>query len=346
MLAANPKFFKVRRGLRAFEVEFVPNEDTAVNLLRTHAIDYIYQPSIQTYPSLRGASRRPHRLGQHERLRRHGAEPLARRTCRPRVRTAIAAAIDKTALTRQLTYGQETIATEDIPDWMWAFDPSVQSVPFDPARAKALLASAGWIAGADGIARKDGRPLELLLVDRTRRATDRSESLLIQAALRRIGIAVERQVLPHRHSLRAAGMGGIHARRQVRSPRLPLVCRHRSRQLVAVHVRELSAARLQRSALLQRARWTPRRPSPSTHYDRATRKRAYSTDRASALGRQSDGLLLVAAPARGDLASTSTASRPTPWSSPGMRGNGVSDARAVSCIGSASQPSLEDCRGN
>src|SRR5580704_8554260 len=53
LLTANHSFFEGPPALNSIEIHFVPNEDTAVNLLRTHAIDYFYQPSIQTYPSLR-----------------------------------------------------------------------------------------------------------------------------------------------------------------------------------------------------------------------------------------------------------------------------------------------------
>jgi peptide/nickel transport system substrate-binding protein len=209
VLAANRGFFYGPPGLARVDIEFVPNEDTAVSLLRTHAIDYIFQPSIQTYPSLRTLP--DARIVWVNMNGYEGAELNCSRSelSDPRVRGAIAAAIDKRALTRQLTYGQERTATEDIPDWMWAFDPSVRSAPFDISFAKALLARAGWIPGPDGIVRKNGRPLELLLATDTATATHRSESLLIQAALREIGIAVTVKYYPLDILYAPQGMGGI-----------------------------------------------------------------------------------------------------------------------------------------
>ncbi|MGB6739199.1 MAG: ABC transporter substrate-binding protein, partial [Candidatus Cybelea sp.] len=126
-----------------------------------------------------------------------------------RVRRAIAAAIDKVSLTQRLTYGQTTVATEDLPNWIWAFDPNVKSVPFDPEAAKRLLAQAGWVAGADGVARKNGQPLELLFVTDNASATHRSEAILIQAALRRIGISLEVKYYPFDILYAPQGMGGI-----------------------------------------------------------------------------------------------------------------------------------------
>ncbi|HZY96419.1 MAG TPA: peptide ABC transporter substrate-binding protein [Candidatus Cybelea sp.] len=209
VLDANPAFFEGAPALRRIEVEFVPNEDSAVNLLATHSIDYIHEPSLQTYPQL-------HALpdARVTWVNVNGFEGVEMNCSHValadvRVRNAIAAALDKGALTRQLTYGQVITATEDLPNWIWAFDPSVVSVPFNPNAARALLARAGWIPGADGIVRKNGRPLELLLATDTTTATHRSESVLIQAALRRIGISVNVKYYPLDILYASQGMGGI-----------------------------------------------------------------------------------------------------------------------------------------
>ncbi len=209
VLDANRTFFEGPPGLRQIRIEFVPNEDSAINLLRTHNIDYVYQPTIQTYPALHALSD-SHIVWVNV----NGFEGMEANLSHPplddvRVRTAIAAAIDKNALASQLTHGQSTTATEDLPNWMWAFDPSVRSVPFDPSYAKSLLARAGWVAGADGIVRKQGRPMELMLATDTATATHRSESLLIQAALRRIGILVGVKYYPFDILYAPQAMGGI-----------------------------------------------------------------------------------------------------------------------------------------
>ncbi len=209
VLGANPAFFNRTPGLRRVVIEFVPNENSAVNLLATHAIDYLVQPSIQTYPALRALPDARIvwvNVNGFEGVEFNLSHPVL---ADPRVRMAIAAALDKDGLTRQLTHGQETTATEDLPNWIWAFDPAVKSVQFDPANAKALLARAGWIAGDDGVVRKHGRPLELLLATDTEAATHRSESLLIQAALRRVGITVNVKYYPLDILYAPMGMGGI-----------------------------------------------------------------------------------------------------------------------------------------
>jgi peptide/nickel transport system substrate-binding protein len=208
-MTASRSFFEGPPKLQSVEIEFVPNEDTAINLLRTHAIDYIFEPSMQTYPALRsvpGARIVWVNVNGYEGMMFNLAHPVV---ADPLVRRAIGAAIDKASLVRQLAHGQATIATEDLPNWLWAFDPTVKGVPYDPRLAVRLLARAGWIAGSDGVVRKHGRPLQLLLATDTQTATHRSESLLIQAALRHVGVDVEVKYYPIDILYAPQGMGGI-----------------------------------------------------------------------------------------------------------------------------------------
>jgi peptide/nickel transport system substrate-binding protein len=209
MLTANPLFFRGAPKLQRITLQFVPNEDSEINLLRTHSLDYIFQPSIQTYPALHGLAD-AHvvwvNVNGYEGAEFNLSHAIV---ADRRVRTAIAAALDKAALTRTLTHGQSTTATEDLPNWMWAFDPTVRSVPLDLQRARQLLASAGWRIGSDGIARKGGHPLELLVVTDNASATHRSESVLVQAALQRIGVTSVVKYYPLDILYAPAGMGGI-----------------------------------------------------------------------------------------------------------------------------------------
>jgi peptide/nickel transport system substrate-binding protein len=206
---SNPAFFEGTPRLNRVVVQIVPDENTAINLLRTHSIDFIYQPSINTYPVLKDlADTKLVRVnmnafeGLEFNLTHFGVSDA-------RVRLAIAHALDKPGLVNRLTYGQDKVATEDIPDWMWAFDPNVESYPLDLATAKRLLLEAGYTIGADGIARKNGRSLHLLFVTDTANATHREESLLIQEALRRIGIEAEVKYYPVAILYESAALGGI-----------------------------------------------------------------------------------------------------------------------------------------
>lgn len=208
-LRANPGFFKGRARLDEVVISFVPDENTEVNLLRTHAVDFVLQPTINTYPAFTGipGSRIVFvNVNGYDGLQFNVARSVV---SNPDVRRAIAYALDKRTLVTNLTFEQERIASEDIPDWMWAHDASVKSLPYDVAAAKQLLARAGWQIAGDGIARRRGEPLTLLLACEADNATHRKESLLVQEALARIGIDVEVKYYPSEMVYATAGLGGI-----------------------------------------------------------------------------------------------------------------------------------------
>jgi peptide/nickel transport system substrate-binding protein len=272
---ANPNFFQGKPGLDRVHITFVPNDNTAVGLLQAHEIDYIFQAPIEMYPDL---AKLPD--AKMVFVDMNGFEGMEFNLTHPfvhdaSVRRAILSAIDKNALVQTLTHGQNKIATEDIPDWMWAYDKTVPIVKYDPAESKRLLAAAGWQPGSDGVLRKDGQPFELLLAADVG-ATHRSESILLQAALRRVGIDVEVKYYPESLLYAPAGAGGImHSGKfdMLLTPWYSGIDPDNSSQFTCANVpphgyndthyceREMDAA--QQIAL--------------THYSRAERKPAYAT---------------------------------------------------------------------
>lgn len=198
VLAANDAFFMGKPHLRRIVIRIVPDENTSVNLLRTRAIDYMFQASIATYPALKAVPGIRFvwvNMNAYEGLSFNTQhKPLDD----PRVRLALAYAIDKAELVRDLTYGQEKIATEDLPDWMWAYNPAVKRIPHDLAKAKALLQSAGVKL-----------PLNLVLVTDTANVTHKREAVLVQAMLHQIGVAAEVKTYPEDLLYAPAGSGGI-----------------------------------------------------------------------------------------------------------------------------------------
>ncbi len=208
-LVANPSFFLGPPRLARIEIHIVPNEDTEVNLLRTHDVDYLFQPSVETYPALRTVAG-----ARIVWVNVNGFEAVAFNLTHPPldnplVRRAIAASIDKAALTAEVTHGQSDVATEDLPNWIWAYEPSVRSVRFDRAAGRKLFATAGWLPDRNGMLRKNGRPLQLQLATDSQTETHRIESILLQAALRRAGVGVDVKYYPENLLYAPEAMGGI-----------------------------------------------------------------------------------------------------------------------------------------
>jgi peptide/nickel transport system substrate-binding protein len=209
VLARNDRFLLGRPHLERIDVRTVPDEDTAINLLATHSIDFIFEASIENYPALRALPDARIvwvNVNGYSYIQFNLARPFL---SDPRVRLALAYAIDKNELVKTLAFGTQTTATADIPDWMWAFNPRVRSYPHDPAEARMLLREAGWRPGPDGILHKDGAALSLVLVTNNSSTTRRREALEVQAMLRQIGVDTEVKSYPADVLYAPAGMGGI-----------------------------------------------------------------------------------------------------------------------------------------
>lgn len=197
-MTANDRFFMGKPHLRRIEIRVVPDESTAVNLLRTRAVDYMYQASVATYPELKKVP--GVRIVW---VNVNGYEGMAMNMRRkpfddPRVREAIAYAVDKAQLVRTLTYGQEKIANSDLPDWMWAWNPDVKSYPHDPAKARALLRAAGVKT-----------PLNIVIVTESANVTHKRTAVQLQAMLHDVGINAEVKTYPGDLLYAPAGAGGI-----------------------------------------------------------------------------------------------------------------------------------------
>jgi peptide/nickel transport system substrate-binding protein len=109
-----------------------------------------------------------------------------------RVRQAINVAIDRRALIDGLMYGYaEPIATFIPPLLGRAHDDGLEPFTRDPARARELLAEAGWVdTDGDGIVDKDGKPFSIELRTRTGDPVRENGALIIQRNLAEIGIEV------------------------------------------------------------------------------------------------------------------------------------------------------------
>ncbi len=105
-----------------------------------------------------------------------------------RVRRAIAAAIDRQAISDKITFKRYPVVDTAQPLGSWARDPTVHLPAYDPAAADALLDAAGWIRGADGIRSKNGKRLALTYVQFPESQTGVRAAAFIERELHARGI--------------------------------------------------------------------------------------------------------------------------------------------------------------
>ncbi len=107
-----------------------------------------------------------------------------------RVRQAIAHAADKKALIDGVLLGLGQEATGPYKPGTWAHNPNVRKYPHDPARAKALLAEAGW-KEKDGVLVKDGQPFEFTVLTNAGNDARAKTAAILQQNLAEVGIRIK-----------------------------------------------------------------------------------------------------------------------------------------------------------
>jgi peptide/nickel transport system substrate-binding protein len=112
----------------------------------------------------------------------------------PRVRKALAQAVNVPEMIKYIIYGRGVQSTGIFTPQMWFFDPSVMPLPYDPAAARTLLEEAGWKVGPDGIRVKDGKRFTFTLLANNGNEVRRDIATLVQDDLKRIGIEVKVEI--------------------------------------------------------------------------------------------------------------------------------------------------------
>lgn len=208
-LVANDDYFRGKPKLRRIVVREIPDENTSLNALRSHDVDWIFEASPQLYKQLKNLAgikivlnSQPQTLG----MQMNTSRPLLSDV---RVRRALDYAVDKQALVDKNTGGSATVAWADQPPFSWSYEPDVTKYPADPAKAKALLAQAGWTPGADGMLRKNGQPFTVQVSYNVENATRRLVAVQIQAMLKQVGIDAQIKAYPANIFFATYGQGGI-----------------------------------------------------------------------------------------------------------------------------------------
>jgi peptide/nickel transport system substrate-binding protein len=109
-----------------------------------------------------------------------------------RVRQAIAHAADKKALIDGVLLGLGQEATGPYKPGTWAHNPGVKKYPYDPEKAKALLAEAGWKEkDRDGVLKKDGNRFEFTVLTNAGNEARSKTAAILQQNLAGVGVKME-----------------------------------------------------------------------------------------------------------------------------------------------------------
>ena len=272
---ANDGYFLGKPKLRRVVYHFVPDENTLANQLRAHELDWFAVATPRVYPELKAIGGIDVRL-----VSLNANDGIMFNTKAPpfddaRVRRAVGLAIDKPLLVREATYGTTVPATEDLPPQLWAFDPHAGTAVRDLPAARALFDAAGWRAGPDGIRVKQRRRMNVSLAFRSDSATDRSRSVLIASMLKDAGMDVDLKGYTTAKLYGAPG-SGVLADGKFEAALQTWYSGMDPDDSTQLTCKEVAPRGFNWSRYCDPAMDAAQRTALS-HYDRATRKRAYST---------------------------------------------------------------------
>ena len=190
-MVANPLYWRGRPGLREIDFEYA-TDAKILDELKAHKVDFYEDAAQALEPELHGIGGTTVYLYPFTRWTDIGFNLDRPQLRDPRVRHALAAAIDRNGLIEHVTHGVNFPAETDQPPFFWAHDASVRTDAYDPASAARRLDAAGWRAGRDGLRRKHGVPMELEMVGAEDRQTLDAERY-IKSEWQRIGVRVNIQ---------------------------------------------------------------------------------------------------------------------------------------------------------
>ena len=199
VLGSNPDYFEGRPYIDGYIMRIIPDMATMFLELRTKGIDRMgltpLQYARQTENNLfrRNFNKYRYLSFSYTFL---GYNLKNSRFADKRVRQAIAYAINKTEIIQGVLLGLGREATGPYKPGTWPYNPRVKTYPHDPAKAKSLLAEAGWKDGnGDGILEKGGEPFVFEIITNQGNEVRGKTAEIIQRRLAEVGIKVNIRVL-------------------------------------------------------------------------------------------------------------------------------------------------------
>src|SRR5262245_50337467 len=190
VLTANPDYFDGAPTIKQLRVKIVPDSSTREEELRKGSVDLAINADLDpvAVEGLQKAERIKVEMNDGTNITHIGVnlqDPILKDQ---RVRQALAFATDRQTIIRDLLKGQARIAYSVLPVSQWAYEPQVETYPYNPDRARQLLDEAG-------LGDKGERPRINLVLKTSTVSYSRKVGEAIQEQWRRVGIALELQPL-------------------------------------------------------------------------------------------------------------------------------------------------------
>jgi len=199
VLEANDRYFEGRPNIDQYIYRIIPDSSTMFQELLSGGVDMMGLNPLQY---LRKSETR--RIRENYRKFRYPANAftyLGYNLSSPlfsdkKVRQALAYAIDRQSIIDGVLMGLGQPCTGPFSYVSWAYNPKVKPYPYDPERAKRMLADAGWKdRNSDGILMKDGRLFQFTILTNQGNGERIKASEIMQQNFKKVGIEAKIRVM-------------------------------------------------------------------------------------------------------------------------------------------------------
>jgi peptide/nickel transport system substrate-binding protein len=189
-LIANQDYFEGAPEVSKLRVKIIPDNSTRESELRKGSVDLAINADFDpiTVESLRTAEGLNVDVTNGTNVTHLGLNLQDPTLQDRRVRQALAFAIDRDAIIRDVLRQQARPAYSILPVSQWAYEPDIEKYPYNPDRARKLLDEAGH-------QEKSGQPRINLSLKTSTVSISRKIAETLQEQFRRVGIALELQPL-------------------------------------------------------------------------------------------------------------------------------------------------------
>ncbi|PIV24085.1 MAG: peptide-binding protein [Deltaproteobacteria bacterium CG_4_8_14_3_um_filter_45_9] len=191
VVEANPKYFEGRPNLDRIIYRVIPEPSLSEMELLTQGVDYysVFPHQLRRMKEVPFLKMYSQPTLSYTYIGYNLKNPLFQDK---RVRQALTYATNREEIVQYVLYGLGTVATGPFPNHLWYANPKVKPIPYDPQKARQLLAEAGWKdTDGDGILDKDGKPFLFRLITNSGNEIRKDVGVLVQRQLREVGIDVK-----------------------------------------------------------------------------------------------------------------------------------------------------------
>ncbi|SEB84988.1 peptide-binding protein [Paenibacillus sp. GP183] len=195
----NETYFKGKPSIEKVTIKVIPSSNVAMAQLQTGEIN-VNLVTGENIAAIKEFAQKSGKIKLKESIPTTSYTAIAWNNNHPifkdkLVRQAITTAIDRQGIISNVIEGQGVIVNSQTPPPFWNYTDKVPKFDYNEAKAKQMLADAGWKPGSDGVLVKDGKPLAFELLVSQASVERQKIATVIQQNLKKVGITVTPRVM-------------------------------------------------------------------------------------------------------------------------------------------------------